>query len=138
VLDKAGRPSDDPEDWAAGGAMLTAGGYKGYALSLLNLFLGALAMTGVPAGERINGHFFLAIDIAAFQPVEEYAARVAAFAEQLKAVPTQQGVDEILLPGERAARDAARQRAEGVALSDAVWTALAKSAAELGVEWPNV
>jgi LDH2 family malate/lactate/ureidoglycolate dehydrogenase len=124
ILDAEGRPSTDPEDWAAGGPMLPAGGYKGYGLSLLNLFTAALAMTGVPAGERISGTFFLAMDVSAFQPLDEYRGRLAAYVEQLKAVPTQEGFAEILLPGERAARTAARRRAEGVPVPDAVWARL--------------
>jgi hydroxycarboxylate dehydrogenase B len=124
VLDKDGNPTTNPDDWAAGGPMLPAGGYKGYALGLLNLFLAGLSMTGVPAGERVSGTFFLALNVEAFQPLEEYEARTAAYVEQLKAVPTQEGVDEILLPGERAARSAARHVSEGVPVPDEVWTQL--------------
>lgn len=124
ILDKEGRPSTDPDDWAAGGPMLPAGGYKGYALGLFNLMLAALAMAGVPAGERVSGTFFLAIDVTAFQPLEEYTARLAAYVAQLKEVPPQDGVDEILLPGERAARCAKRRRAEGVPVPDEVWAQL--------------
>lgn len=136
ILDKEGQPSTNPDDWAAGGPMLPAGGYKGYALSLFNLFCAALAMTGAPAGERIAGTFYLALDVTAFQPLEEYARRTAAYAEQLKAVPTQEGVDEILLPGERAARTAAQRRAEGVPVPDGVWASLAEAGAGLGVTLP--
>jgi hydroxycarboxylate dehydrogenase B len=125
ILDKEGRPTTDPDDWAAGGPMLPAGGYKGYALGLFNLMLAALAMSGVPAGERVSGTFFLAIDVTAFQPLEEYTTRVAAYVEQLKQVPTQEGFDEILLPGERAARTAERRRTEGVPVPDEVWNQLA-------------
>ena len=137
ILDAQGRPSTDPEDWAAGGPMLPAGGYKGYALALLNLFLAALAVAGVPAGERIAGMFFLALDVAAFQPLEDYAARAAAYVEQLKRVPTAEGVDEILLPGERAARTAERRRREGVPVPDDTWAGLARAAADWGVPWPT-
>ena len=35
ILNKASQPSTDPDDWASGGPMLPAGGYKGYALPLL-------------------------------------------------------------------------------------------------------
>lgn len=133
ILDKEGHPSTDPDDWAAGGPMLPAGGYKGYALSLLNLFTAALAMAGVPAGERIAGMFFLAIDVAAFQPLEQFAARTAAYVEQLKQVPPAEGVAEILLPGERAARTAAQRRREGVPVPDDTWTALTRAASEWGV-----
>lgn len=128
ILDKEGRPSTDPDDWAAGGPMLPAGGYKGYALSLLNLFTAALAMTGAAAGERIAGTFYLALDVTAFQPLEEYSQRVAAYVRLLKEVPTQEGVDEILLPGERAARTAAQRRANGIPVPDGVWDALAPDA----------
>ncbi|HEU5318041.1 MAG TPA: Ldh family oxidoreductase [Chloroflexota bacterium] len=124
ILDKQGTPSTNPDDWAAGGPMLPAGGYKGYALSLLNLFTAALAMTGAPAGERIAGTFYLALDVTAFQPLEEYAQRTAAYVRQLKEVPTQEGFDEILLPGERAARTAAQRRREGIPVPDDVWEAL--------------
>jgi LDH2 family malate/lactate/ureidoglycolate dehydrogenase len=124
ILDKEGKPSTDPDDWAAGGPMLPAGGYKGYALSLLNLFTAALAMTGTAAGERIAGTFYLAIDVTAFQPLEEYAQRTAAYVKQLKQVPTQEGVDEILLPGERAARTAAQRRRDGIPVPDDVWSQL--------------
>ncbi|HEV2125509.1 MAG TPA: Ldh family oxidoreductase [Chloroflexota bacterium] len=133
ILDKEGRPSTDPADWAAGGPMLPAGGYKGYALSLLNLFLAALSMTGMPAGDRISGTFFLAVDIAAFQPLEEYTARTSAYVEQLKAVSPQEGVAEILLPGERAARTAAARREHGVPVPDDVWTSLQQAGAALGI-----
>ena len=137
ILTKEGRPSTDPDDWAAGGPMLPAGGYKGYALSLMNLFLGALSMTGTPAGGRIMGTLFLALDVTAFQPLEEYTARTAAYVEQLKAVPTADGIDEILLPGERAARAAAAHREGGVEVADDVWTSVAEAAEEWGVTWPT-
>ncbi|HET7768282.1 MAG TPA: Ldh family oxidoreductase [Chloroflexota bacterium] len=123
VLNKDGRPTTDP---AAGGPNLPAGGYKGYALSLLNLFTAALAMAGAPAGERIAGTFYLALDVTAFQPLAEYAQRTAAYVEQLKQVPTQEGFDEILLPGERADRTAAERRARGIPVPDDVWAALTK------------
>ncbi|CAA9228966.1 MAG: hypothetical protein AVDCRST_MAG77-895 [uncultured Chloroflexi bacterium] len=124
VLTKDGEPTTDPEEWAAGGPMLPAGGYKGYALGLLNLFLAALSMAGVPAGERVSGTFFLALDVTAFQPLEEYTQRTAAYVAQLKDVPPQEGFDEILLPGERAAREAERRHAEGVPVPDEVWAQL--------------
>ena len=138
ILNKAGQPSIDPDDWAAGGPMLPAGGYKGYALSLLNLFLGALSMTGTPAGERIMGTLFLALDVTAFQPLEEYTARTAAYVDQLKAVPTAEGVDEILLPGERASRAAAQHRETGVDVPDDVWDSVAQAAHQWGAPWPSM
>ncbi|HEU5314701.1 MAG TPA: Ldh family oxidoreductase, partial [Chloroflexota bacterium] len=48
----------------------------------------------------------------------------AAYVRQLKEVPTQEGFDEILLPGERAARTAAQRRREGIPVPDDVWDAL--------------
>jgi uncharacterized oxidoreductase len=125
LLTKDGQQTTDPD---AGGANLPAGGYKGYALSLLNLFTAALAMVGAPMGERIAGTFYLALDVAAFQPLEEYARRTAAYIEQLKEVPTQEGFDEILLPGERAARTAAQRRRDGIPVPDDVWAALGAAA----------
>ncbi|MDP9372691.1 MAG: Ldh family oxidoreductase, partial [Chloroflexota bacterium] len=86
IVDRHGRPSTDPEDFYAGGALLPLGGavagHKGYGLGLAAALLGGLAMIDDPAPPlagtaganapppetygRIAGVFLAVIDPAAF------------------------------------------------------------------------
>lgn len=128
ALDKDGRPTTD-----AGAALLgtveTMAGHKGYALALMVEMLSGV-LSGSAVGSDIGsmykdldrkqdvGHFFCLLDIAAFMEPANFTARVDSTVERLKSGKRRAGVDEILVPGERSSRTAARNRAEGVPLGD--------------------
>jgi len=42
----------------------------------------------------------IAMDIAQFQPLEAFTARMEAFVDEIKAVPLAQGFEEVFYPGE--------------------------------------
>ena len=50
IIDKDGKPTNDPEDFYAGGAILTSAGHKGYSLSVVAEMMGRYM-----AGERSSG-----------------------------------------------------------------------------------
>ena len=54
--------------------------------------------------------------------------------QKVKDVPPAAGFDEVLLPGEPAARRAAERAASGVPIPDGVWTEIKEAAAKVGVE----
>jgi LDH2 family malate/lactate/ureidoglycolate dehydrogenase len=58
------------------------------------------------------------MDIAKFQPLADFTARMEAFVDEIKAVPRAQGFDEVFYPGEIEDRNAARFRREGLALPE--------------------
>jgi LDH2 family malate/lactate/ureidoglycolate dehydrogenase len=140
VLDLDGRPSTDPEDFARGGALVPAAGHKGYGLTLFGeLLAGVLsgaamaAQIGVhakPDTPTNTGHAIMAVDVAAFQPPDVYAARVGELAAMVKSAPPAEGVKEVLLPGELEAREERRARAEGFALDEVIWADLSRLAAD--------
>jgi LDH2 family malate/lactate/ureidoglycolate dehydrogenase len=56
-------------------------------------------------------HFFLAIDIGAFRPPQDFAAAAGAFAQRVRSSRPAAGTDAVMMPGDPAARAAMRNRA---------------------------
>ena len=137
ILDAAGHPSLDPEDFYAGGALLPFGGHKGSGLSVLIQLLGRGLAGADPdtlaAHRGGNGPVVLAIDVALFSPLETFVAETEALCAQIKATPARDGVDDVLLPGEAEERSRRRRHAEGIPLAARTWDELLTLAADLGV-----
>ncbi|MDP4023829.1 Ldh family oxidoreductase [Methylobacterium sp. NEAU 140] len=142
ALDAAGAPTTDPAA-AIEGIVLPMAGHKGYAIAVMmdmlsGVLAGSASGTGVAGpyqAERRSGagQFLLALDIARFQPPEDFAARMEALITELKGVPLAQGFDEVFYPGEIEARAEARHRAEGLVLPEDTLADLGRLAEETGV-----
>ena len=79
------------------------------------------------------GHFFCLLDIDAFIPVDQFRTRIDATIDRIKAGRKRPGVDEILVPGERSARSAQRNREQGISIDDATIKELRGLCAKYGV-----
>jgi LDH2 family malate/lactate/ureidoglycolate dehydrogenase len=128
ALDPDGNPTTDASQ-ALLGTVLTMAGHKGYALALMvELFSGVLS--GSAIGPDIGsmykhldrkqdvGHFFCLLNIEAFLDYPEYLRHIDETIDRIKATKRRPGVDEILVPGERSARKASINLAEGIPVSD--------------------
>lgn len=145
ALDSAGRPTTDAN---AATISLPLAGPKGSGLGLmiecLTSLLGGYPLTAPSLEETLEASFSVqnglaaAIDPTAFVGAEAFAQEVDRLARAIAAEPPAAGVDEILMPGERGDREAARRRAEGVPLAAATWEQLVAAAGRLGVDVPNV
>ena len=140
ILDKHGKPTTNPEDYAAGGMILPLGGaegHKGYALSFavetLAAILPGLGFGVDPQKRHNDGAFLFVFDPGAFRPLVEFKADVTAFAEYLKATPAAEGFTEVLYPGEIEFRTEQRRRKEGIPVEDATWDKLDALARDAGV-----
>ncbi len=114
-------------------------GHKGFALSLLvDILAGGLSGAGCSAGKvdvtDVNGLFVLVIDPEKFVTKAAFREQVARFATSLKQLKRAPGVDEILIPGERAARERARRQAEGIPIEGPVWHQIESILGDLGIE----
>lgn len=150
ALDADGNPTRDA---AAVGALLPAGGYKGYGLALMFECLASL-MVGNPLilptlSWRQDGRpfsirpgtqnsFVMAVDIAAFSDLDAYRANADATIDAIKGLPRQDGVNEILVPGEIENRVYAQRRAEGIPLPEGTVANLRAVATKLDVPLPEV
>jgi LDH2 family malate/lactate/ureidoglycolate dehydrogenase len=143
IEDAQGQPSDDPDAFFTGGAMVPLGGPKGYGLAMLvDVLTGVL--TGTPFARDLTmraspvGHFFWALDVTRYLPREEFLARMEAQIEQVKSGARKPGVGEILIPGERGQRRAHDLRARGrLPLQPASWQALQDICARAGLPTPE-
>lgn len=121
AIDKDGNPTTDPA-MALQGAMLPLGGHKGSGMSMVVDMLCGVLNSGSTAkhiredpnkGPGI-GHFFLAIDIDAFEPLEEFKQRALNFVTDVKNADRAPGVNEIFVPGEQAAKRVEYNLAHGI------------------------
>jgi L-2-hydroxycarboxylate dehydrogenase (NAD+) len=127
ALGPAGEPTRDPAT-ARLGALLPFAGHKGFGLGFIVQALGVLAGSALdPEGD--NGYLFIAFKPDLVQPLADFKQAMTGLIERVKATPRQPGVDEILIPSERAFRSRRRLRREGLEIDRVVHDALERLAA---------
>jgi LDH2 family malate/lactate/ureidoglycolate dehydrogenase len=139
AINAAGAPTTDPAE-AIAGIILPMAQHKGYAIAammdmLSGVLTGSAFGTGVYGPYQTEhrsgaGQFMIALNIEAFQPLQEFEARMEQLIAELKSVPLAQGFEEVVYPGELEARNDARNRAEGLLLPDDTLADLRKLAKE--------
>ena len=144
ALTAEGEPTTDP---ALAKVPTPVGGAKGAGMSLVFEMLasGLAANPIVPSyhsgskegrRHRQNG-FLLAIDVAAFLPLDEFTGTIDETVDAIKSLPPAEGTTEILVPGERGRRTAAERGATGIPLGPKVWRELTEIATALEVSVPT-
>jgi LDH2 family malate/lactate/ureidoglycolate dehydrogenase len=141
-----------------GGGILPLGGrgeqfsgYKGYGLALMvDVLTGVLSgsafgvdvdnvhresESGKVAAPRV-GHFFLALDIARFMPLDEFRSRLAALFSMLKDSRKALDRDLIYVHGEKEMIRTQLHEQAGIPLSENVYNTLLRIAAECGAQPP--
>ena len=117
IIDKKGSPTQDPEDYFSGGAILPMGEHKGYALSLIAELIGE-AMVG-PSSPECNW-FIIAIDTKRFRKPTAMQAAAEEVLSDLRNCPTAPGFDKVEIPGERERQ--LRNQSNGVlAIPEETW-----------------
>lgn len=142
-----GKPTTDAMLYPGTAALAPAGGHKGYGLALLVEALSALltgaAMTrqvgdwmrGDAAQPTGHGAAFLAVDVEGIAG-GAFARRVAELVDEVHAVPPAEGVERVLVPGEREWAHRRRVLADGIPLPPDVATAVEVAATAAGVTPP--
>jgi L-2-hydroxycarboxylate dehydrogenase (NAD+) len=146
ILDRAGRPISDPEEFLEGGLMAPLGTphvpHKGFGLALLidalgGVLSGAGFARGVAGGA--TGNLLWALDVEAFLPRQQFLERMDAQIDQVKQGERLPGVDELLVPGERGQRRYLELTARGVVpLTPTSWQMLASGCESLTAPLPDV
>lgn len=144
AVDRAGRPTDDPAEALAGG-LLPFGGHKGYGLALILGLLGS-TLLGADYDEVLETLYFprpkgfgilmAAVDVAHFQPVEEFYLGVGKWLHRIRTAPVAAGVDRLYVPGERSHALRARRLREGLPLSPTVIEDLRNLGTEFQIPFP--
>ena len=145
AIDAEGRPTTDATR-ASQGALLPFGGAKGYGVALMvEILSGVISGAGIShqVGSMFqnfesnghNGHFFMALNVAHFMPLETYYDRLETLIDLIR----QSGEDgdaHVSIPGE--GRWAAHERAsrEGICLDERIAQVLEKLANAHHVQIP--
>jgi len=126
AFDAAGNPTTDAAT-AMDGLIQPIGGHKGVGLGIVMGLLSSLlsgAAYGTELGNMVDGpkaghdgHLFLAIDVAAFQPLATVRARVDAASRQITASRRRAGVERLYPPGLLEHEFAARYAIDGIPLN---------------------
>jgi len=143
VLDEKGKPTDRPEDFFPGGALLPLG-HKGFGLAIMiEVLSGVLTGAGILSQMGLwfrdtsipinNGHFFLALDISAFCDLEIFEKRVNHMIDELKNCPLLEGSKGIFMPGEIEFLKARECQRKGIPISLEVLKSLNSFASEIGI-----
>ncbi|UCH36309.1 MAG: Ldh family oxidoreductase [Armatimonadota bacterium] len=143
-LDSDGGPTRDPQAVLDGGFLLPIAGHKGYGLALSVALLTGLLGGGVfdtdimyPYGDvsvpGSNSFLMLALRVESFVPLEEYTRRMDDVIRLVRATPTAEGVERVLLPGQREHETAQERARTGIPLSREQVDELQGLAASVGV-----
>ncbi len=129
LSDRDGNPTTSIDAYDDGGALLPAGGYKGFGLATIAELVGG-AMLG-PAFEF--NWLLIALDTDAFGMGAHYSETAAREVERLRASPPAPGFDRVRVAGDPETEKEARARVQGIAIHDGVWQGLVEMA-----EWTGV
>ena len=137
IIDRDGAPTTDPADFFDGGALLTAAGHKGYALSLIvDLFAGTLSAGRASNPDdkvMVNNMTSIFIDPAVFLDAPTFQAEVTRFKEWvLSSQPAAPG-GEVIMAGEVEHRMREQRRRDGVPIDDGTIARIVETATSVGV-----
>ncbi len=151
AIDKEGKPITDPTKRVrSGGGLLplggtpTLGGYKGFGLGVLvDILCGVLSgssasilwKTTLETRRNTGNHFFGALRIDSFMPVENFKKSMDEMIEAFEALPTLPGVKKIYVAGGYEAEIEKDRKANGIPLHPSVVTSLQELAKELDIEY---
>lgn len=129
VIDAQGHPTRNPEDYFAGGAILPAGGHKGFGLALLGELVGE-ALLG-PSTTECNW-LLIALSAERFRDAPTMAAAAEEVLDELRRCPPAPGSSGVEIPGER---ERAHRAASGgvVSVPRDTWRQIETLADRLGV-----
>lgn len=144
AVDAKGLPTTDPRA-ALEGFILPMAGHKGYVMGVMvdvlsgvlsgSEFLDSVHGPYDPVNRSGAGHFMLAVNVNAIQPIAEFEARMEEYVERLKAVPVAAGHEQVFYPGEMENLAEESNRAQGgIVLPADTQTDLVQIARQAGLE----
>ncbi|RIK36088.1 MAG: malate dehydrogenase [Chloroflexi bacterium] len=143
ALNAAGEPTKDPHE-AMAGVLLPVGGYKGYGMALVMQVLSSVLSGSTfgptmppmadPSTPQGHGHFFFALNIEHFIPLEEFRRSMAQVMAEQRAAPLAKGVERVYLPGEIEHLKRQERLQKGIPLEAYVVEALRQVGSELALE----
>lgn len=149
LIGRDGRPTTDGSLYPHNAALAPMAGHKGYGFGLWCEILSAVLPGGhmtwqvgswifdEPNRPSWHNASITVIDIAAMAPPGEFHRRLRHLIDELHQAPTAEGIDHILLPGEREWKHYHHAMANGIELPDDVVEKLIAAAEVTGIPLPR-
>jgi uncharacterized oxidoreductase len=142
LIDRDGRPTTDPNDLYAGGALLPFGGHKGSGLAVVaDLLAGALTGAGCSQRrerEMINTMCSIYIDPDRLPDRAAFDAEADALVAWVKASPPAASNGEVLVPGDIERRTREERSRDGIPLDDTTIGEITEAAVSVGIARADV
>jgi L-2-hydroxycarboxylate dehydrogenase (NAD+) len=144
ALNEQAQATDDPRVAQKARKLLPLGGsreggsHKGYGLAILvEILCGVLTgtLTALNADQDPRGHFFGAIRIDTFRPVDEFKRDMDRLLRELKSTPPIEGQNRVYAAGEIEFESADERREHGIPLLPSVLKGLRDVGAQVGVAY---
>ncbi len=141
IVDKHGKPTDDPEKFFDGGGHAPFGGHKGYAIMMLVEYLGRI-FTGANehADDRRGGPVLrnagttlIAIKADLFQDMASYNGLAGELGDQIRSNPPAEGFSRVLVPGDPEFNTREERKRVGIPIEDDIWQTIVQAAQKVGV-----
>ncbi|WP_397569236.1 Ldh family oxidoreductase [Schlesneria sp. T3-172] len=148
LIDQEGQPTVDGSLYPDRASLAPMAGHKGYGFGLWCEILSAVLPGGKmtwqvgswifddPSLPSEHNASFIAIDIGAMVPREQFDQRLQHLIDEIHAAPTAAGIERVLLPGEREWGLYRKAQQEGIKLPQDVRDKLVQAAAHAGIEPP--
>ena len=139
IIDGNGLPTTSPQDFYDDppGALLPIAGHKGFALSLFaEVLAGAISGAGCSKqgiARVANGWFAIFVEPEAFCGQDFYQDQLQALKTWVKSSEKQDGIDQILLPGEPEERIFSERTQNGIPIENSTWQKIRKIAHSQGL-----
>lgn len=130
LIDREGNPTRNPQDYFDGGAILPAGGAKGYALAVAAEMI-AEALLG-PVSVECNW-LMIAMDCGLYREAGAMQETAEEILAELRNCPPAPGFQRVEIPGERERDRRAENASKPLCLPTAAWAEIEKLANSLGV-----
>lgn len=146
LIDQAGQPTADGSLYPDRASLAPMAGHKGYGFGLWCEILSAVLPGGRmtwqvgswifddPALPSAHNASFIAIDIGAMVPREQFDRRLQHLIDEVHAAPTAAGIERVLMPGEREWDLYRKAQQAGIMLPKDVRDKLAQAAVHAGIE----
>ncbi len=143
-IDKEGNPTTDPAKVLDGGMVLPIGGHKGSGMAMITGILSTL-LSGAKYGTQLgnlekgptageDGHFFMALKIAAFETVSVFKHRMDEVIRDAKNSRKAPGIARIFIPGEMEAETKSTYLKTGIPLNAETLHGVVSTGSSLGAD----
>ena len=144
ATDNEGNPTTDAQK-AMTGFLCPVGAHKGFGLAvIMDLLTGPLlgghcggeitGLTGCYERPQGCGHFFMALDISKFTPLEKFREAMNSYIQYIKSCPTTNENVTIYMPGEIEYDLREKRLREGIPLPESIINDLAQLCRESGID----